>query len=122
MMFRDGDFVAHSGRTLPWKIDCDALTDDDLACLAKLVGGRFPVFSEVIGVPRGGLRFAEALRPYAVAEAPMTIVVDDVLTTGRSMEDARKSIKGPSCGIVIYARGPLPRWVKAVFVVSPWLR
>ena len=62
----DGEFIAHSGGSLPFKIDCDALSDAELDTLAKqyakTVHGQ--VFGEIVGVPRGGLRFAAVLQKY----------------------------------------------------------
>src|ERR1700722_3264701 len=86
-LFTDGEFVAHSGVTLPFKIDCDALTDADIATLAKEISRRTK-FSVVVGIPRGGLRLAAALEQYCQPSAPV-LIADDVLTTGRSMEAER---------------------------------
>lgn len=57
-LFDPRPFVSHSGLRLPWKIDCDALSDEDLSALARLVARRIR-FGAVIGIPRGGI----ALRP-----------------------------------------------------------
>lgn len=115
-LFTYGMFNTHSGLQLPWKIDCDTLTDDDLASLANIIRHKF-VYSEVIGVPRGGLRLAEALRAHCVP-GYATLVVDDVMTTGSSMEEWRPN--GPSIGVVIFARGRVPDWVWPMFTVNEW--
>ena len=81
-------FTSHSGITLPFKIECDALNDADIDTLAFLIGGRYS-FGSVYGVPTGGERLARALIPY-ITIGPR-LVVDDVLTTGNSMEQAKTS-------------------------------
>lgn len=116
-LFVDGDFVAHSGDTLGFKIDCDALADADLATLARQFANSAK-FGEVVSVPRGGDRFAAALRKHCTAGP--TLIVDDVLTTGRSMEQARRRVPGLSAysaaiGVVIFARGPYPKWITPLF-------
>ncbi len=116
-LFQNKDFVSHSGVSLSWKIDADALTDTDLAVLAKQVAEKLQ-FSKVIGIPRGGLRFADALRPYETY-GPV-LLVDDVLTTGGSMEQAKTGFYDP-IGVVIFARGACPDWIKPIFRVGSWL-
>jgi hypothetical protein len=71
-------------------------------------------------VPPGGLRLAETLRPFAF-DGPH-LIVDDVLTTGRSMERHLDELKkaradpGPRyVGAVIFASGQCPFWVDALF-------
>jgi hypothetical protein len=134
-LFILGTFRSHSGIDLGWKIDADALTDADLATLAKLVADRI-TFSRVIGIPRGGLRFAAALKPYCatppISTIPITLVVDDVLTTGRSMEEVKAGIihsfdseNQPVCqilGVVIFARAVPPYWVRPIFSLAPWVQ
>lgn len=119
-----GWFTSHSNFQLPWKIDCDALSDGDIESLVKLICWKF-AFGEVYGVPRGGVRLAEALKPYCREGYPL-LIVDDVLTTGRSMIAAfdqqhggagNKLTKRP-IGVVIFARGPCPDWVWPIFTVN----
>lgn len=111
-LFRRGDFKLHSGDMSRFKIDCDALTDEDITCLAEMIGTGFS-FSRVIGIPRGGLRLAEALLPYCDdGDGFGTLIVDDVLTTGRSMREAY--IPG-AFGVVIFARGWCDPWITPIF-------
>lgn len=116
-MFVKGNVVLHSGEESFFKIECDHLTDDDIETLALIISERFD-FSHVVGVPRGGERLAAALRKYAYCsrnyELP-TLIVDDVLTTGRSIETFRKGVQGNSIGVVIFARGVCPEWVRPIF-------
>ena len=110
-MFKLGDFTSHSGTILHWKIDCDTLGLEDWECIASVVANHLPVFGAVEGVPRGGLCFARALEPY-VTSGPL-LIVDDVLTTGGSMEDHRDG--RPAMGVVLFARDQPPRWIRSVF-------
>lgn len=111
-----GWFRSHSGLQLPWKLNADALSDEAIDGIAKIIRWKF-AFSAVIGIPRGGLRLAAALNPYTEDGYP-TLIVDDVLTTGKSMEAARESPK--DIGVVIFARGQVPDWVWPIFSVNEW--
>jgi hypoxanthine phosphoribosyltransferase len=132
-LFQFGWFNAHSGMQLPWKLDADALSDGSIEALAKIIAGKFS-FGKVYGVPRGGVRLARALEAYCETEAfrqyPV-LVVDDVLTTGRSMEEAKKIVQDgfgrPAIGVVIFARCQkddanvaVPNWVFPICTVSDW--
>jgi len=120
-IFKHGDFISHSGVVLPFKIDCDGLTDEDVECVAEHIASKTD-FGMVQGVPRGGCRLAAALEKRVNnPDAPFNIlIVDDVLTTGASMEVA-KAAQPPQVhpsdvvGWVVFARGELPSWVRAVF-------
>lgn len=113
-LFNLGDFPLHAGGRSDFKIDCDALTDVDLLALASLVPAIVPPFSSVVGVPTGGCRFASLIAP-PDPDADLTLIVDDVLTTGGSMEEMRTQVDGSSHGLVIFARGPCPDWVTPIF-------
>jgi orotate phosphoribosyltransferase len=118
-LFKFGDFHLHSGSQSFFKIDCDALTDNDIKTLAFIIQKEFR-FSEVIGVPKGGIRLAEELEQYKKVYGPL-LIVDDVLTTGWSMEEERK--KHPNkiiTGVVIFARGFCPDWVYPLFSMCEW--
>lgn len=112
-LFENGFFVSHSGILLPDKINCDALTTADWDANAAWVASRMK-FGRVVGVPSGGLAFARALEGYATSGPPL--IVDDVLTTGRSMEEAR--IRYPEAiGVVLFSRtSNVPIWITARFV------
>jgi orotate phosphoribosyltransferase len=121
MRFCHGPFTSHSGLTLQFKIDCDDLTDGDLNCLARIIGRQMR-FSRIVGVPRGGLRLAEALAPYAQhLPAPVTLIVDDVLTTGASMEQIRATTDDTAIGVVIVARRKPPTWIVPVLSLNQLL-
>lgn len=117
-LFQLGKFTLSSGRQSSYKIDCDALTDEDWECLAYMASRRIPKFSHVDGVPTGGLKFAKALQKYATLpkESCVFMIADDVLTTGASMEKHADGL--PECtvlGVCVFARGPCPHWVTALF-------
>lgn len=113
-LFRLGRFTLHSGSESKFKIECDALTEGDLEALAWLIAKKMPPFLRVEGVPRGGLGLASKLERYADAKAKLTLIVDDVCTTGASMEKQRKG-RSDVIGAVIFTRGECPTWVLPLF-------
>lgn len=126
-LFQLGDFTLNSGAKSKWKLECDSLTDADVAALAEMIRQMAGPFSSVEGVPRGGLRLANALEPFAGLSGPH-LIVDDVLTTGGSLkmalaawgetkkEDDPTEVKRyEAVGAVIFARGQCPLWVKPLF-------
>lgn len=110
-LFNKGTFTLHSGLISNWKIDCDALVKEDYEALAVMALEILPHFGEVEGVPRGGLEFAKVMSKY-ITQGPR-LIVDDVLTTGDSMEKLMKS--GTDIGLVIFARGLCPPWIRAIW-------
>jgi orotate phosphoribosyltransferase len=119
-LFNKGEFVLHSGGRSDFKIDCDALTDGDWEALAAAIAGKSRPFFAAVGVPSGGLKLASALRKHATEGAASLLIVDDVLTTGASMTLMRREcpLHGDMDiqGFVVFARGPMPQWVRALFV------
>jgi orotate phosphoribosyltransferase len=120
VLFQLGDFTLHSGEVSDFKIDCDYLDDADIETLASILARRLPPFHRVEGVPRGGLRLAEALQThttpapvYEPSDRPDLLIVDDVLTSGKSM-DAQRAGRD-ALGAVLFARGPCPAWVMPLF-------
>lgn len=117
-LFNIGEFHLHSGFTSPFKIDCNTLSDEELTVLAEITARKHH-FSRVIGIPSGGLRFAQALREYE-SSGPV-LIVDDILTTGKSMEMERNNLYKQgyaTVGVVIFSRGPTPQWVTALFTMD----
>ncbi len=112
-LFKNEKVISHAGLHLPFKIECDALTEEDIETIAAIISRKYK-FRAVCGIPRGGIRLAAALQKYLSNEG-LVLIVDDVLTTGLSMEDARRQIGGDAFGIVIFARGKCPEWVKPIF-------
>lgn len=114
-LFQQGSFTLASGLPSTWKVECDSLTPADWASLAHIAVERLGLqFVAVVGVPTGGLPFADALRKYEGSWGP-TLVVDDVLTTGVSIRTKMAEYHA-SIGLVAFARGPLPPNVKAVWL------
>lgn len=119
MLFNTGTFSLASGAQSIFKIDCDALTKKDWEAIAYIVQKEV-TFRSVEGVPKGGLQFAEALLQYSrpFNGALPHLIVDDVLTTGGSMEWVKKNRESDSIGVVLFARGPCPDWVTPVFQLT----
>lgn len=123
-IFKTGDFISHSGLALRWKIDCEGLTAQDWDWLAQVIAQRFN-FGGVTGVPRGGLELEARLKPHAMPGIKNYLIVDDVYTTGASLQKAREQLVGQQTtprfyfGIVAFARFPIApvdkQWVRAVF-------
>jgi hypothetical protein len=124
-LFVPGEFTSHSGLALPFKIDCDALSNADLDCLAQVYARR-QQFSDVYGVPSGGTRFAEALRRYTTPNGSFILLADDVLTTGAAITELRaewpESMHWTILGVVLFARGPCPDWVTPIFQLGEVFR
>lgn len=120
-LFQNKNFLSHSGKKLDWKVECGNLYTDDWATIASLIADRI-IFSQCVGVPRGGLELAAELEQYEVYNSNILLIVDDVLTTGKSMEEARvhskkwaKTCNQKITGVVLFARGPCPDWVTPIF-------
>lgn len=110
-LFELGPFTLPSGRVSHFKIECDFLTAASWASLARLAVELLPPFGSVEGVPRGGVPFAEALKPYATEGG--LLIADDVWVSGLSMERHRADRE--AIGIVAFTRGSLLPWVTSLF-------
>lgn len=124
-LFKKGIVKLHSGATSSFKIDCDALTDEDVECLSYLIICRQAPFGSVIGIPNGGLRLAKQLRKAISIGCKNVLIVDDVLTTGKSMKDMRQQILDTRYssyqikGAVIFSRinDEIPDWIRPIFTM-----
>lgn len=118
-LFERGDFTLASGAKATWKIECDALTQADWEGIAEMLVGYIAPFGLVVGVPRGGLPLERALAPYTTMGT--TLVVDDVWTTGGSMNryimEVLKRHPGDVQRAVAFARGRLHPEVTALFAM-----
>lgn len=130
-LFQKMNFISHAGLPLTWKVECDALTDADWAAIAYVVSRNIK-FTSVHGIPRGGLAFAKALNEYKEDRGPddeLILIADDVLTTGKSMEEKRvwilerePHLKDKIRGVVLFNRAPCyPWWIVPVFSIHPEL-
>lgn len=134
-LLNTGAFTLHSGQKTRFKIDCDALSDDDWDAIAELVVSQYE-FSEVIGIPRGGDKLALRLVKHIDKTSDTLLIVDDVLTTGMSMIEMRKRlgfsehthhhmddpdyVSSRTClGFVVFQRGePGLWWVESLFKLN----
>ncbi len=115
-LFQQQNIILHSGQLSDFKIECDDLTYRDIETLAYLISKRLKFFS-VFGVPNGGLKIAKVLEPYRSTDSHFPVlVVDDVLTTGNSMNQfvIDHHIKNP-IGVVLFSRGKCPDWITPIF-------
>ena len=124
-LFVEGDFVGHSGGELHWKIECDALSDADWKCLARMISEiETRPFQSAIGIPRGGVKLGMYLNEYSTQNPKHPyLICDDVLTTGGSMVEFRDKYfrKSDSFGWVIWSRGTFDAnvdWIKPLFTLS----
>lgn len=118
-MFDTKDFIMHSGAEGTWKIECDNLTDSDLDTLVRVITRKIR-FSEVYGIPTGGHRLADRLRKHTIPNSCL-LIVDDVLTTGNSMEEAKKKFgRLNTTGVVIFARTKPADWIHPIFQLSEY--
>lgn len=121
-LFQLGHFTLHSGEISSFKIECDALHGQDWDTLSYIIHEKVH-FRKVIGVPMGGLRLEGYLRRYEEPnrlDLPI-LIVDDVLTTGKSMEKIRKELgyrDSEVIGYVAFARNECPDWIQAIFQMS----
>ena len=121
-LFQSVDFKSHSGLELKWKIECDALSDPEWFTISQMIMEITSPFKEAIGIPRGGTKLGNLLNQYGTGkkEDPI-LLVDDVLTTGKSMIDYREEMdierwqKSCALGWVVFARIKTPKWITALF-------
>lgn len=119
-LFQLGDFELHSGDKSDWIINCDALSDGDLEALAALAAKGLRPFHHVHGIADGGLRFAAAMEEHRTIAVPHSyLIVDDVMTTGRSMLEKKRQYNAQerTQGLVIFSRtsDPVLDWVHRIF-------
>lgn len=122
-LFELKDFKMHSGGIGKWKIECDSLTDVDWDTVAYWISEKID-FKFVRGVPNGGIKLQNALFKYRNPESDLYLIVDDVLTTGKSMEDYKEALDinrimgagiNKVVGVVLFARTECPYWVQPIF-------
>ena len=114
-----GKFTLNSGKESDFKLVADEFINDNLDGLVQLVRRMVGPYGDVYGVPRGGCVIAEELKKYNASVLTNTVlIVDNVLTTGGSMKQARELMSGKYefiVGAVLFARGPCPPWIAPLF-------
>ena len=99
----------------------DALADSEWFTIKKMILERTPPFREAVGIPRGGTKLGDLLNEHGTGkEGDPICIVDDVLTTGESMEYfltqyQRNRRPFTAIGWVVFARSQCPGWVTALF-------
>ena len=119
-LFQSVDFKSHSGLELKWKIECDAISDPEWFTISQMIMEISPPFKEAVGIPRGGTKLGGLLNQYGTGKREDPIcIVDDVLTTGGSMEEfkIKRQWRNPTdyIGWVVFARIKTPKWITALF-------
>ena len=118
-LFVEEDFTGHSGGQLHWKIEMDVLENAEWKCIARMIMEyETRPFQAVIGIPRGGLTLSSYLNEYSTQNPKDPyLIVDDVLTTGGSMEEFKKEHfkDKKTIGWVVFARNKPADWIKALF-------
>ena len=121
-LFQKIDFTSHAGLDLTWKIEMDALSHREWECISHMIRELSPPFREAIGIPRGGNVLGKLLNRHGTGKEEDPIcIVDDVLTTGMSMNTYREEMdierwqKSCALGWVVFARIRPPKWIKALF-------
>ena len=120
-LFQSIDFTSHSGLDLSWKIEMDALSDPEWFTIKKMIMELTPPFKEAVGIPQGGTKLGDLLNEHGTGKEEDPIcIVDDVLTTGESMEYfltqyQRNRRPFTVIGWVVFARGQCPGWVTSLF-------
>ena len=128
-LFQRVDFISHAGIPMSWKIECDAISNDEWIAIAKMIMEyQDRPFSKAVGIPRGGLKLAEALNEYASGNSDdFPLICDDVFTTGTSMLDFIDEkyptfTQGMGHRWVVFARKPsnvYPYFTRALFTMPP---
>ena len=123
-IFNVGEFKLANISLHPFKIDCDALTDEDWQSIAYIVSRNY-VFDDVFSIETGGNKLAQALQKYrhpSPVHATRALIVDDVLTTGGSMESLKQKLQQEYDniqGFVLFSRTTPPDWVRSLFHLNP---
>jgi orotate phosphoribosyltransferase len=115
-LFQHGNFTLASGKESHFKLECDAITPEEWHSLARIALPILPPFDYVISVPSGGDAWVNIFKHYVQPSAHRILFIDDVWTTGGSMlSTVRHYGTPPWHGIVLFARGPVPDNVTALF-------
>lgn len=116
-------FRLSSGGQSFYRLEADTSQEDPetLEAMASIIAANVPPFDEVVGVPRGGLALAAALGIYCIPGADCVLFVDDVWTTGGSLDaEVAKRLNSPKqfAKAVVWDRGGAPDDVFCLFKVN----
>ena len=107
---------------MSWKVECDYLTKADWKCLSYLAKEKLRrIPSRVMGVPTGGERWEAIFSEEYSAPGSDVLILDDVLTTGSSMEEMRRRLiadgvpENKITGMAAFSRGKCTEWVKRIW-------
>ena len=80
-LFQKVDFKSHAGLDLSWKIEMDALSDNEWKCIAHMITELSQPFRAAIGIPRGGLKLSGYLNEHGTQkESDPYLIVDDAVS------------------------------------------
>jgi orotate phosphoribosyltransferase len=116
-LFQFGEFLLASGKLSHFKLECDAISPQEWHTLARIALPLLPDFGRVECVPEGGRPWATIFQHYVRPGSRRYLLVDDVWTTGQSMLSQVIRSGAPWHGIVLFARGPVPKNVTALFML-----
>jgi orotate phosphoribosyltransferase len=123
-LFHREEFFSHSGKKLPFKIECDELSVASWDTIAWMISEKYK-FHFVYGIPTGGIFLATLLQRYVTSDRRDGILlVDDVITTGASFKHERRRIfhdQGENAqvkGVAVFSRmhgHSIPHWITPIF-------
>ena len=125
-LFQKCNFISHAGLQLNWKIEMDALSDAEWdTCATMIMEYQKRPFYKAEGIPRGGVKLANALNKYASGDPiDQVLICDDVYTTGASFREYISDkypmwTMGQGYRWVVFARKPSYEkdFVKALFTM-----
>lgn len=126
-MFKFKNFKSHTGKLLSWKIECNDLSKDDIKCITNVIIHRIS-YQHVLCPPTKSKqlrRLIALLKHHATKEGRYAyLIIDDVLTTGKSMEQEYQFLQNHGIekrlitGIVIFARNECPHWITPIFQLN----
>jgi len=126
-LFQKGSFILSSGKNSDFKLECDALTDADMECIAFLIAKKHK-FRKAIGVKGrnggdtgNGFRLEQFLNPHCTNDNTLPILIcDDVYTTGKSIMSVYADINEDAVCVVIFDRSgqKCPSWVHPLITMN----
>jgi hypothetical protein len=120
-LFQKIDFISHAGLPLTWKLECDAISDNEWITLAHMIREyEDQNWQYAVGIPTGATKLGEILTRYGTGSVKdPVLIVDDVYTTGKSFIDfeAKHYADKKVIKWAVFARKPTENGVKALFTM-----